>query len=96
MEIEATVGSTLDEPVPSGCVPVEVPGTGNVPLDRGNGAVGLEDALDNGLETPVPVTDVGDPVPGAGYGVVTFESGNGAEDERSPVVTELADPVPGI
>lgn len=90
------MGSTLDEPVPNGCFPVEVPGTGNVPLDRENGAVGVEDALDNGLETPVPVTDVGDPVPVAGYGVVTFESGNGAEDERPPVGTEFVDPVPGI
>lgn len=96
MEVEATLGSTLDEPVPTGCVPVAVPGTGNVPLGKGNGADERENALDNGLEIPVPVTDVGDPVPVIGYGDVAFGRGNGAEDERPPVGIGLVDPVPGI
>lgn len=94
--MEATLGNTLDEPVPAGCVPVAVPGTGNVPLEMGNGADGMDDALDNGLEIPVPVTNVGDPVPVIGYGDVAFERGNGAEEERPPVGIGLVDPVPGI
>lgn len=80
----AALGSTSDEPVPTGCVPVAVPGRGNVPLDRGNGA---EDAVGNGFGPPVPVP---------GYGVVAFGRGNGAEDERSEVGRGPIDPVPGL
>ncbi|KHE89172.1 hypothetical protein GE21DRAFT_453 [Neurospora crassa] len=44
----------------------------------------MGDALDNGVEIPELVADVGDPLPVTGYGVVMFERGNGAEDERPP------------
>ncbi|EGZ78228.1 hypothetical protein NEUTE2DRAFT_49118, partial [Neurospora tetrasperma FGSC 2509] len=54
---------TLDEPVPTGCVPVAVPELDNVPLGKGNGTDEMEDALDNGLKIPELVTDVGDPLP---------------------------------
>ena len=94
--MRATVGSPLNEPVPAGCVPVAVPGMGNVPLERGKGADGREDVLDNGLEIPVPVTDGSDSVPVVGYCDVAFESGNGAEEERPPLGIGLGDPVPGI
>lgn len=85
MEVEATLGSTLDEPVPTGCVPVAVPELDNVPLGKGNGTDEREDALDNGLEIPELVTGVGDPLPVTEYDAVVFERGNGAEDERPPV-----------
>lgn len=85
MKVVAKPGSTLDEPVPTGCVPVAVPELDNVPLGKGNGTDEMEYTLDNGLEIPELVTDAGDPLPVTGYGVVVFERGNGAEDERPPV-----------